>query len=65
MVDSPEEEREGVEHGRQEGESQGGAASTTTNNQEGSHSQGSNSSSSPDTESPVMLNIDVTHYIDL
>ncbi|XP_029621894.1 pericentriolar material 1 protein isoform X1 [Salmo trutta] len=58
MVDSPEEEREGVEHGRQEGESQGGAASTTTNNQEGSHSQGSNSSSSPDTESPVMLNID-------
>ncbi|XP_064783492.1 pericentriolar material 1 protein-like isoform X3 [Oncorhynchus masou masou] len=56
VVDSPEEEREGVEHGRPEGESQGGAASATTNNQEGSH--GSNSSGSPDTESPVMLNID-------
>uniref|UniRef100_A0A8C7G5H1 Pericentriolar material 1 n=1 Tax=Oncorhynchus kisutch TaxID=8019 RepID=A0A8C7G5H1_ONCKI len=48
--------REGVEHGRPEGESQGGAVSATTNNQEGSH--GSNSSGSPDTESPVMLNID-------
>uniref|UniRef100_A0A4W5RZ14 Pericentriolar material 1 n=1 Tax=Hucho hucho TaxID=62062 RepID=A0A4W5RZ14_9TELE len=60
VVDSPEEEREGegVEHGRPEGESQGGAASATTNNQEGSHSQSSNSSSSPDTESPVMINID-------
>uniref|UniRef100_A0A8C8BW61 Pericentriolar material 1 protein C-terminal domain-containing protein n=1 Tax=Oncorhynchus tshawytscha TaxID=74940 RepID=A0A8C8BW61_ONCTS len=56
VVDSPEEEREGVEHGRPEGESQGGAVSATTNNQEGSH--GSNSSGSPDTESPVMLNID-------
>ncbi|XP_070972186.1 pericentriolar material 1 protein-like isoform X6 [Oncorhynchus clarkii lewisi] len=49
VVDSPEEEC--VEHGRPEGE--GGAASATTNNQEGS-----NSSGSPDTESPVMLNID-------
>ncbi|XP_036810289.1 pericentriolar material 1 protein isoform X5 [Oncorhynchus mykiss] len=49
VVDSPEEE--GVENGRPEGE--GGAASATTNNQEGS-----NSSGSPDTESPVMLNID-------
>ncbi|CAB1328145.1 unnamed protein product [Coregonus sp. 'balchen'] len=60
VVDSPEEEREGegVERGRPEGESQGGTASATTNNQEGSHSQGSNSSSSPDTESPVMINID-------
>ncbi|KAM9399327.1 pericentriolar material 1 protein-like isoform 7-T10 [Salvelinus alpinus] len=58
VVDSPEEEREGVEHGRPEGENQGGAASDTNSNQEGSHSQGSNSSSSPDTESPVMLNID-------
>lgn len=59
VVDSPEEEGEGVEHRRPEGESQGGAASATTNYQEGSHSQGSNSSSSPDTESLVMVNIDV------
>uniref|UniRef100_A0A674EF39 Pericentriolar material 1 n=1 Tax=Salmo trutta TaxID=8032 RepID=A0A674EF39_SALTR len=58
VVDSPEEEGEGVEHRRPEGESQGGAASATTNYQEGSHSQGSNSSSSPDTESLVMVNID-------
>ncbi|XP_071024697.1 pericentriolar material 1 protein-like isoform X1 [Oncorhynchus clarkii lewisi] len=58
VVDSPEEEGEGVEHRRPEGESQGGVASATTNYQEGSHSQGSNSSSSPDTESPVMVNID-------
>ncbi|XP_031693614.1 pericentriolar material 1 protein isoform X6 [Oncorhynchus kisutch] len=58
VVDSPEEEGEGVEHRRPERESQGGAASATTNYQEGSHSQSSNSSSSPDTESPVMVNID-------
>ncbi|XP_064880827.1 pericentriolar material 1 protein-like isoform X5 [Oncorhynchus nerka] len=58
VVDSPEEEGEGVEHRRPERESQGGAASATTNYQEGSHSQGSNSSGSPDTESPVMVNID-------
>uniref|UniRef100_A0A8C8C5U6 Pericentriolar material 1 protein C-terminal domain-containing protein n=1 Tax=Oncorhynchus tshawytscha TaxID=74940 RepID=A0A8C8C5U6_ONCTS len=58
VVDSPEEEGEGVEHRRPERESQGDAASATTNYQEGSHSQGSNSSSSPDTESPVMVNID-------
>ncbi|XP_052320542.1 pericentriolar material 1 protein-like isoform X4 [Oncorhynchus keta] len=58
VVDSPEEEGEGVEHRRPERESQGGVASATTNYQEGSHSQGSNSSGSPDTESPVMVNID-------
>ncbi|KAM9530637.1 pericentriolar material 1 protein-like isoform 4-T4 [Salvelinus alpinus] len=56
VVDSPEEE--GEEHRRPEGESQGGVTSATTNYQEGSHSQGSNSSSSPDTESLVMVNID-------
>ncbi|KAL1023567.1 hypothetical protein UPYG_G00042480 [Umbra pygmaea] len=58
VVDSPEEERdaEWAECGGPEGEAQGPTA-LAGNNREASDSQGSNSSS-PDTESPVMVNVD-------